>query len=354
MISALYGTTTDLMAQDLRTIQTAQTPLTLHARGSFFIGGNPVEQTFVELGSRRPADRVTVNQMYVEYMVPAGTDGTPVIMVHGASLSGNSFDTTPDGRMGWYEYFVRKTHPVYVVDQVGRGRSGFNQALFNNAGAGLVSAAEQPRMTRMGDRFGAWVNFRIGPQFGHAFADSKYPVAAIDELSRQGIPDLDATLPTPNPNYLALANLAGQLSGAVVLGHSQSGAYPLQAALMNPAAVKAMVLVEPGSCSAGSWTDEQINTLARIPLLVVYGDHLEASTYLPGPGWQDRFDECLRLLGRLKKAGGHADMLHPPQLGIHGNSHMIMQDTNNLQIADLILQWLQQQGLDSSGPTKTE
>ena len=33
-------------------------------------------------------------------------------------------------------------------------------------------------------------------------------------------------------------------------------------------------------------------------------------------------------------------MLHPPALGILGNSHMFMLDKNNLQIADLILKWI--------------
>ena len=33
-------------------------------------------------------------------------------------------------------------------------------------------------------------------------------------------------------------------------------------------------------------------------------------------------------------------MLNPPERGIRGNSHMIMQDKNHLQIADLILQWI--------------
>ena len=76
-----------------------------------------------ELGSLRPADTVTVNQMYVDYMLPPdGRRKTPVVMVHGAGLSGSCYDTTPDGRMGWYEYFVRNAHPVYVVDQIGRGR----------------------------------------------------------------------------------------------------------------------------------------------------------------------------------------------------------------------------------------
>jgi hypothetical protein len=27
-------------------------------------------------------------------------------------------------------------------------------------------------------------------------------------------------------------------------------------------------------------------------------------------------------------------------MGIHGNSHMLMQDMNNLQIADLVLSWM--------------
>ena len=30
----------------------------------------------------------------------------------------------------------------------------------------------------------------------------------------------------------------------------------------------------------------------------------------------------------------------PAQRGIKGNSHMIMQDKNHLQIADLILEWI--------------
>ena len=43
-------------------------------------------------------------------------------------------------------------------------------------------------------------------------------------------------------------------------------------------------------------------------------------------------------LGERRRRG--AEMLHPPDLGIRGNSHMLMQDKNNLQIADLILAWI--------------
>jgi hypothetical protein len=37
---------------------------------------------------------------------------------------------------------------------------------------------------------------------------------------------------------------------------------------------------------------------------------------------------------------GDAPMLHLPDVGLLGNSHMLMQDKNNLQVADLILEWI--------------
>jgi hypothetical protein len=33
-------------------------------------------------------------------------------------------------------------------------------------------------------------------------------------------------------------------------------------------------------------------------------------------------------------------MLSPAEMGTRGNSHMIMQDKNHLQVADLIVQWI--------------
>ncbi|MCO1367041.1 hypothetical protein [Burkholderia multivorans] len=328
------------MIRDLNRIRETGTPLVLQSRGSFFVGGERIEQNFVELGSRRPADQVTINQMYVEYMVPAGATLAPVVMIHGAGQSGQSYDTTPDGRMGWYEYFVRRSHPVFVIDQIGRARSGFNQAIFNNVKAGLADPGEQPAIVRMGDRFAAWVNFRIGPEPGIPYADTQFPMEAAEALSRQGIPDLTASLPSPNPNHRSLSSLVRQLGGAVLLGHSQSGAYPLEAALLDPSNINAMVMVEPGQCGADAYSDAEIATLATVPLLVLFGDHLATPTYLPGPGWEDRLQECRRLVERLREAQGRADLIHLPAQDIHGNSHMIMQDRNNQQIADIVIDWI--------------
>lgn len=329
-----------VLAQSLEDLETPSSPLLLKTQGSFYVGGETVEQTRVELGSLGPGGRITINQMYVRYMVPADSEGKPpVVMVHGATLTGKSWETTPDGRMGWDEYFVRNGHPVYVPDQVSRGRSGFNQALFNNVREGTAAPSELPRMLRFSDE-NNWTNFRYGPKLGEAYPDEKFPLAALDELAKQSVPDLNMLLPRSNPTNKALSDLAIQLEGAVLMGHSQSGSYPLAAALINPAGITGAVLIEPGGCPAG-YTDEQIGTLTKIPILVVYGDHLGDTTEeTPGYFWKPSFDGCQAFVSRVNAAGGDARMLHTPEAGIHGNSHMIMQDSNNLQIADLILEWI--------------
>ena len=331
----------DVRAQALKDVQTPDKPLVLKAQGSFFVGGEKVHQTQGELGDLGPGGHITVNQMYVRYMVPQAGTNPPVVMVHGATLTGKSWETTPDGRMGWDEYFVRQGHPVYVPDQVGRGRSGFNQAIFNNVRAGSVPPAKLPRWLRFSDE-GVWPNFRIGPKAGQPYPDTQFPVSALDELSKQGVPDVTfgGGVPTPNPTFKALADLASQVNGAVLMGHSQSGSFPLAAALLNPAAMKGLVLVEPGSCPA-NYTDEQIGTLAKLPILVVFGDHRDTPTGMPAlPTWQARYEACQAMIGRLNAAGGQAQMISPTEIGSRGNSHMIMQDKNHLQVADLILKWI--------------
>ncbi|MET0274548.1 MAG: hypothetical protein ABW360_16295 [Phenylobacterium sp.] len=327
-------------AQTLRSIQSPDAPLVLKARGSFYVGGEPVEQTAIELGSPAPADSIVVNQMYVEFMTPAGVPKLPIVLVHGAGLSGKSYDTKPDGGMGWFEYFVRRSHPTYVVDQVGRARSGFNRAALNRRLAGATPADASPGAFRFGSRNGVWTNFRFGPRYGEAFADSKFPTDAVAELAKQSIPDMRAFVPAPNPTFRALADLASDLEGAVLVSHSQSGHFPMEAALLNPAGIRAIVAVEPGSCGADRYTDAQIAQLSKVPVLILFGDHLPVPTGFSALTWQTRSEGCAAFVARIKAAKGRAELLDTPSLGIGGNSHMLMQDRNSAEIADLILRWI--------------
>jgi pimeloyl-ACP methyl ester carboxylesterase len=319
-------------AQTFKDLQTAETPLILKAQGSFFVGGEKVQVTQPELGMG-PAGHITVDQMYVRYMIPQGAEANPaVVMVHGATLTGKSWETTPDGRMGWDEYFVRKGHSVFVPDQVRRGRSGFNQAVFNAVRAGSVPPSEQPGFIRFSDE-NNWPTFRFGSKVGVPFPDGQFPVTAMDEISKQGVPDLSRSFaPGPNATIKGLAELASQVGGAVLMGHSQSGTFPLEAALINPSVVKGAILVEPGGCR--EYTEDEVKVIATVPMLGVYGDHRE-NTF-----WQRSFDACQALFARVRIAGGKAEMLDPPTRGIRGNSHMIMLDKNNQQIADILLKWI--------------
>jgi pimeloyl-ACP methyl ester carboxylesterase len=331
-------------AQQVADVTQPRTPLVLKNRGSLIIGGERIAQTPAQLSSiiaKPPAEagHVTVNQMYVEFMVPQVASAPPVIMTHGATLTGKSYDTTPDGRMGWYEYFVRRGLPTYVVDQASRARSGVDISVYNDVRAGSRPASDLPNTFRISQEDGL-AQFRIGIRNGAPFADTQFPVKALAALAAQSVPDFNAALPQPNPSYAALANLGAQLGGAVVMGHSQGGLFPLHAALANPAGVKQMVLIEPGTCHETAWTPAQMAVFRSKPILVVFGDHLDAAVTVPGFSWRTAYEDCRTFVAEVNAAGGNATMLHLPAAGLEGNSHLLMMERNNLQIADLLIGWI--------------
>ena len=43
--------------------------------------------------------------------------------------------------------------------------------------------------------------------------------------------------------------------------------------------------------------------------------------------------------------GGTVDWINLPDIGIKGNGHMMMQDKNNMEIAEVIQKWLASRGL---------
>jgi hypothetical protein len=308
-------------------------PLVLASQGSFFVGG----ETKTVPGTGGAMGDITVNQMYVQYQKPVdGDQHAPVVMVHGCCLSSKTWETTPDGRMGWSEYFVRKGRSVYLADQVSRARSGFDGTKINEVKAGNLPPKELPNVLTASHQT-AWLVFRFGPSFNTPFPDGQFPVEAVDELYKQMIPDLNSLLPSPNPTWSNMAALATRLNGAVLMGHSESGFFPEQAALIDPTGVKGIVSIEMPCVT--TLTAPQLSTLAKIPILIMFGDHL--GDVRGGPAsWTTSFEGCEKFVQQVKDAGGDAQMMHLPKLGILGNSHMLMQDKNNVQLADLILSWI--------------
>jgi len=260
-------------------------------------------------------------------------------MVHGCCLSSKTWETTPDGRIGWSEYFVRKDRPVYLADQVSRARSGFDASTLLDIRAGKVAPDKMPNIINATHQVG-WTVFRFGPKYGEVFPDQQFPMQAVDEFYKQMIPDLNGTLgPQPRPTWQQMAALAVKLNGAVLMGHSESGFFPEQAALINPAGIRGNISIEMPCVT--SFSPDQLQTLAKIPTLIMFGDHL--GDVQGGPAnWAMSYDSCEKYVQRVKAARGDAEMMYLPKMGIKGNSHMLMQDRNNLQLADLILKWIDQ------------
>ena len=71
-----FGTAGHVMAQALKDVQTPPAPLVLKAQGSFFVGGEEVEQTEVELGNPGPGGHIAINQMMCDTWSPRAVTAT--------------------------------------------------------------------------------------------------------------------------------------------------------------------------------------------------------------------------------------------------------------------------------------
>ena len=83
-----------------------------------------------------------------------------------------------------------------------------------------------------------------------------------------------------------------------------------------------------------------MESIKTTPILVVYGDNAKDH-----PRWSKIRQGGIDYAAVLKSAGGSVDVVDLPEAGIKGNSHMIMMDKNNNQVADLIQKWLLDKGL---------
>jgi hypothetical protein len=90
--------------------------------------------------------------------------------------------------------------------------------------------------------------------------------------------------------------------------------------------------------------------LTKIPIVIQYSDHIpaadEPSPYPRVENWRNRM-----ILGRLMAQaindhGGDATIHHFPEMGINGSTHFSFADLNNIEIADILSQWLKEKGLD--------
>src|SRR5918993_3973040 len=85
--------TTISFGQRMQDVVSEKEPLILKSVGSFYVGGEAEAQTKSEMGGFFPDGHLSVNQMYVSFMVPhRQKDSTSFVFIHGMNLSGKTYE----------------------------------------------------------------------------------------------------------------------------------------------------------------------------------------------------------------------------------------------------------------------
>ena len=103
-------------------------PLMIQEQGSFAAGGSvttapgtfdPIEQGAYSPAGVDPAGQTLHgDHAYVFYQIPVNARKLPLVFWHGHGQSAKTWETTPDGREGFQNIFVRRRFPVYLIDQL--------------------------------------------------------------------------------------------------------------------------------------------------------------------------------------------------------------------------------------------
>jgi hypothetical protein len=319
--------------------QTNTGPVALRDLGSFHVGGRLIEITgqpvkeivFTPGGVPAKVDpngKYQVEQLYVQYFLVQDRKGRlPLLMWHGGGLTGVTYETKPDGGAGWMQYFIRHGWDTYVSDAVERGRAGWTNTFKGDA-----------VFLPFGD---PWERFRIGPIGSWnddaakraTFPGTQFPTESYAQFMKQGVP---RWLTTDDAIVASYVDLVDKVCPCVVLVHSQAGSFGFKALEARPDTVKALVAVEPTLGGDKS----KVATIKNSPVLFVIGDNAKDH-----PRWSKIRAGDVDYANALKAAGGSVDFVDLPDVGIKGNSHMMMMDRNSDQIAELIDKWLVSKGL---------
>jgi pimeloyl-ACP methyl ester carboxylesterase len=326
----------------LVTTLAATEDIVLRGMGSFHIGGRLVEISGkpvreVTLGAGGVPARLDPNglyqveAMYVQYFLPKNRKGkVPLLMWHGGGLTGVTYETTPDGREGWLNMFIRAGWDVYNSDAVERGRSGFASRDVWPSEPNFLTTANPYERFRIGAGAGS---FDRDPTKRKPLPGNLFPPEGYDNFVKQIVP---RWIDTDNAIIAAYTALIDKVCPCVILFHSQAGAFGFKVAQARPDKVKALIAVEP----AVAGDKEKAATLKDIPIMVMYGDYIEQDSR-----WPRMRQGGVDFIGAVRAAGGRADVVNLPEVGIKGNSHMLMMDKNNAQLAALINTWLKERGL---------
>jgi pimeloyl-ACP methyl ester carboxylesterase len=323
-------------------IETGANLIVLQEQGSFAVGGTILHQD----GQTFHGDHA-----YVFYQIPTDARRLPLVFLHGTMQFSKTWETTPDGREGFHNIFLRRGFATYLMDQPRRGDAGRS-----TVPASITPVADEQNWFNI-FRLGVWPDYFEGVQF-----------ARDEETLNQYFRQITPNTGNYDLNVIsdATAVLFDKIGGGVFVTHSQGGGIGWVTAIKSRN-VRGIVSYEPGSgfvfpgddvpapipSSAGALEAvgipmDDFMQLTKIPIVIYYGDNIPAqpSDNSGADGWRIRLIMARLWAESVNKHGGDVTVVHLPETGIYGNTHFPFSDLNNVHIADLVSEWLHNKGLD--------
>ncbi|MCR1901869.1 alpha/beta hydrolase [Ligilactobacillus apodemi] len=283
-----------------------------------------------------------VDHANVFYQVPQKANELPMVFLHGYGQSRMGWQTTPDGRAGWANYFLRQGHSVYLVDQPHRGEAGQTSI------AGDISTKTLDQRWYTQFRIGRWANGKSNVYQGSQFPNDE---ASLNQFFRQMTPDtgMKSDMGEDFDNELVARDLAAtvdevkQRTGkkALVVTHSQGGGAGWTAARYTDN-IAGIIAIEPGNAPSEDSDEFKALLAKKVPVTFYYGDYIDngdediAATAI----WQGIRQNASDFVKQYQQAGGKATLVDLPKEGIKGNTHFMFQDKNSDTIAKHVENWI--------------
>ena len=328
---------------------TLENVISIKEQGMFSAGGTLItsEGTFDSANyyTSREGSTSHVDHANVFYQIPEEDSELPMVFLHGYGQSRMAWMTTPDGREGWSDMFLKKNHSVFLIDQPRRGEAGQTSV------AGSISTEPQDQTW--------YTQFRIGTYVDHAFTyneNSQFPQGeeVLDQFFRQMTPDtgMDSANGDQNVDTTVVAQAVAATidevyektgKNSILVTHSQGGIPGWETARYTEH-IAAIIAIEPGMAPMTDSEDYTALVEKQIPVAIYYGDYIgEEYTDVPAAAmWGMMSAGADAFKTAYEEAGNVGSVIHLPEEGIHGNDHFMFQDLNNDVIADHIENWIQE------------
>jgi pimeloyl-ACP methyl ester carboxylesterase len=357
------------------------------AKGFFYAGGSYVGE---------PGKQIMRGSMYTEVWVPKQIKSPyPMVLFHGNGQTGQDWLYTPDGRKGWAYSLMDAGYVIYMVDYPARGRSAYvplktADGKWIDGNFGIRTGLELARIWTAGRELGDFPrknDHTMWPGTG------KPGDPVFDNFIRTQVQFAGESTNLALPAGIALLDRIG--TPVIMFTHSQGGGVGFEVTEQRPKLVHAMVSIEPGGPQFGGVNTATVVAGPRNPRSWGLTDApyeydppasqpsdlkvaLEEKQERPDEArcwmqveparklvrWKDikvlsisangtyhrAYDACIPKF--LNQAGVKDEFVRLEDVGIRGNSHMMMLEKNNDQVINFITGWLQRNVLAAGTGTR--